>query len=53
MICISCTAAGLANSTGDYAIAIMLHQNCTVGCYCQHKTGEHWLKKAKEKPPTN
>lgn len=53
MICTPCKGAGLANSTGDFAIAIMLHQNCIVGCFCQHKTGSHWLKKTKKKPPTN
>lgn len=51
MICVSCRAAGTANSAGDYAIAVVLHQSCTK-CECQHKTGEGWYKKGKEKPPT-
>lgn len=51
MICQPCCAAGLANSMGDTMIAIMLHQNCK-NCECQHKTGQHWIKKDIEKPPT-
>jgi hypothetical protein len=52
MICVSCRAAGTANSVGDYAIAAMLHEGCT-NCYCQHKTGANLYKKqALKNPPT-
>lgn len=41
MICTKCRAAGTANSVGDTAIAVMLHEQCEFrDCCCQHKTGK-------------
>ena len=50
MICDKCTAAGMANKTGDLYWAIGLHDQCK-GCYCQHKTGTGWIKAQKNPPP--
>jgi hypothetical protein len=42
MICNRCLAGGIANSTGDIAIAVMFHAECEYkDCCCQHKTGKY------------
>ena len=42
MICITCVAAGKANTIGDIRSAQILHAQCienNIECDCQHKTG--------------
>ena len=51
MICVSCTAGGVANSSGSYDSATLLHNQCKGDCTCRHKTGPGYVKHQGEKVP--
>ena len=51
MICVECSAAGVANSVGSFDSAVKLHNECKGDCPCRHKTGRGYVKQQGEKVP--